>query len=67
MPLSSASREGSFGVRKTLQFRGVQRRYNGFTVGLTALPQLLRQTADATPMYPKAAAQEGHCASIGGP
>jgi len=27
----------------------------------TALPQLERQTAAATPMYPRLAAQEGHC------
>jgi len=32
-----------------------------------ALPQLLKQTADATPMYPRAAAYDGHCASTGGP
>ena len=34
---------------------------------LTALPQLLKQTADATPMYPRATAYDGHCASTGGP
>lgn len=34
---------------------------------LTALPKLLKQTAAATPIYPKHAAQDGHCASIGGP
>jgi hypothetical protein len=30
----------------------------------TALPQLERQTAAATPMYPKQDAQEGHCAKL---
>jgi hypothetical protein len=35
--------------------------------GLTALPQLLKQTAAATPMYPKLAAHDGHCASTEGP
>jgi hypothetical protein len=66
MPSSSASRKGGFGVRKTLYNFTV---FNAGTTafGLTALPQLLRQTADATPMYPKLVAQEGHCASIGGP
>ena len=34
---------------------------------LTALPQLLKQTAAATPMYPKLAAHVGHCASTAGP